>query len=237
MTKRVVTHRTVHSPKLRNSHTFAVVTDLHNGAYDDLLDTMASADAILIAGDLLNRHRHEYQHAARFLHDAPQCAPTYYALGNHEWKSAEKDEFMRLVAKSDVQVLDNEIVRLDDIALGGLSSRAKEEIDASVVGCLAREEGFRLLLCHHPEWYGRYVRGCDIDLTLSGHAHGGQVQLFGCGLYAPGQGILPRLTHGYYDGGRLLVSRGMTNSCGMPRWGNPCEMIMLRLEPGEEAYE
>ena len=237
MTKRIVTHRTVLSPRVQRPHTFAVVTDLHNGAYDDMLDAMSSAEAILIVGDLLNRHGHDYSHAARFLADAPRCAPTYYAMGNHEWKSAEKDEFMPLVAKSDVRVLDNEIVRLDDIALGGLSSRAKEEVDVSVVGRLAKEDGFRLLMCHHPEWYRRYVQGHGIDLTLAGHAHGGQIQLFGHGLYAPGQGILPRLTHGYYDGGRLLVSRGMTNSCGMPRWGNPCEMIMLHLEPGGEAYE
>ena len=94
----------------------------------------------------------------------------------------------------------------------------------------AAQEGFRLLMCHHPEYYARYVKPYDIDLTLAGHAHGGQVQLFGQGLYSPGQGILPRLTHGFYEQGKLLVSRGMTNSARAPRINNPCELILLHLK-------
>ncbi|MBQ7306303.1 MAG: hypothetical protein IJW85_08850 [Clostridia bacterium] len=70
----------------------------------------------------------------------------------------------------------------------------------------------------------------DIDLTLSGHAHGGQVRLFGRGLFAPGQGILPRLTSGWYFDRRLLVSRGLTNSAGAPRINDPCELILLHLK-------
>ena len=238
MTKRIISHRHVISPKLKQVRTLAVVTDLHNGAYADVLDVLRTADAVLIVGDLLNRHRHGFANAAQFLLDAPACAPTYYAIGNHEWKSPDRPEFWPLVEKSAVTVLDNDLLRMDDIVLGALSSQPKEAIDAGIVERMAQEDGFRLLLCHHPEWYPRFVQGHGIDLTLAGHAHGGQIQLFGQGLYAPGQGILPRYTHGYYDNGRMLVSRGMTNSCGMPRWGNPCELILLHLQPGKEvSYE
>ena len=75
------------------------------------------------------------------------------------------------------------------------------------------------------------MSGRDIDLTLAGHAHGGQIQIAGHGLYAPGQGLFPKLTHGLYDGGKLLVSRGMTNGAKprIPRIGNPCELIILNL--------
>ena len=64
----------------------------------------------------------------------------------------------------------------------------------------------------------------------AGHAHGGQVQCFGRGLYAPGQGFFPRLTDGFYYDNRLLVSRGATNSASAPRLFNPCEIIMLKIE-------
>ena len=90
-------------------------------------------------------------------------------------------------------------------------------------------------MCHHPEWYEPYVQSFGLDLTVAGHAHGGQVNLFGHGLYAPGQGLFPRLTCGFYDNGHLLVNRGMTNACGLPRFGNPCEMLLLRLENGKET--
>ena len=238
MTKRVITHHIVRSPKLKSTMTFAVVTDLHNAPYTDMLPALHDVDAVLIVGDLLNRHQHGFAHAAQFLQDAPHCAPTYYSIGNHEWKSADRPAFWPLVEKSNVTVLDNDCIRLGDVLLGGLSSRPREEIDVSIVNRMAQDDSFRLLMCHHPEWYPRYVQGHGIDLTLAGHAHGGQIQLFGRGLYAPGQLILPRYTDGFYDNGHLLVSRGMTNSSGMPRWGNPCELILLRLEPAKEvSYE
>ena len=86
-------------------------------------------------------------------------------------------------------------------------------------------------MCHHPEYYPRYVRQADIDLTVSGHAHGGQICLFGQGLYAPGQWLFPKYTAGFYDGQRLLVSRGLTNSTWVPRLWNPCELVLLQLLP------
>lgn len=238
MTRRVVTHAVIRSPKITSPLTLAVVSDLHNGPYDDLLPVMDAADAILIVGDLIDRHHPGLQYASAFLQDAPTCAPTFYAIGNHEWKSAERGVFWPMVEKSNVTVLDNRWVSFGGIVLGGFSSAAKENIDASVVDDMARQAGFRLLMCHHPEWYRRYICGKGIDLTLSGHAHGGQVQIFGQGLYAPGQGIFPRLTHGFHDSGRLLISRGMTNACQYPRWGNPCEMVLLHLMQGKEySYE
>lgn len=235
---RIITHAHVCAPQITRPLTLAVVSDLHNGAYGDSLPDMRRADAILIVGDLLDRHHPGYENAAAFLRDAPACAPTFYAIGNHEWKSADRPAFWPLVEKSAVTVLDNRFVSFGGIVLGGLSSAAKKEIDLRVVDDMAAQEGFRLLMCHHPEWYRRRIRGKGIDLTVSGHAHGGQVQLFGHGLYAPGQGPLPRLTDGFYDDGHLLVSRGMTNACTYPRWFNPCEMIMLHLAHGEEyTYE
>lgn len=88
-------------------------------------------------------------------------------------------------------------------------------------------------MCHHPEYYPKYVKTLDIDLTVSGHAHGGQVRIGRQGLYAPGQGLLPRLTGGFYDDGRLLVSRGLTNSTWAPRLNNPCELVLIQLLPEE----
>ena len=68
-----------------------------------------------------------------------------------------------------------------------------------------------------------------IDLTLSGHAHGGQIRLLGQGLFAPGQGVLPRYTSGVYEG-RLIVSRGLANTTFVPRLFNPTEMVYIHLQ-------
>ena len=234
MRRRAITRCTVRSPRMQAELTLAVASDLHNGPYADVLPYLKQVDAILIPGDLMNRHRSGYDQAAAFLRDAARCAPTFYALGNHEWKSADRPAFWPLVEQSGVTVLDNRWVPFRGLVLGGLSSAPRHAIRTDWLAEMAAQPGFRLLMCHQPEWFAPYVRPYGLDLTVSGHAHGGQVQLLGHGLYAPGQGLLPALTNGFYENGRLLVSRGMTNSSGAPRWGNPCEMILLRLMPGEE---
>ncbi len=91
--------------------------------------------------------------------------------------------------------------------------------------------GFKILLSHHPEYWEKYIRGKNIDLTVSGHAHGGQWCFLGRGVYAPGQGLMPKYTHGIYKnaGEVLAVSRGMTNTVPIPRFGNPCEIVFINL--------
>lgn len=230
MSAREVNHHTLRSEKIKKPLTLAVVSDLHNGPVDDVLPLLQGMDGILILGDLVNRHRKGYDNALRFLKEAPQTAPTFYAIGNHEWRFPQRDEYWPHVEKSRVQVIDNSYLLFEGIVLGALSAAPKEEIRTDFLHSMAQQDGFRLLMCHHPEWFERLILPHDIDLTLSGHAHGGQVRLFGRGLYAPGQGILPRVTAGWYHGKRLLVSRGMINSARVPRLFNPCEMIVLHLK-------
>ena len=229
MIRRQVTEYTIASEKLTESLTLAVVSDLHNGAYEDVLPVLAQADAILIVGDMVDRQRNTYERAVQFLQDAPKLAPTFYALGNHEWKFKLREAYWPYVEASDVMVLDNRFVPFRGIRLGGLSSAPKGQVQAGWLAEFSDSPDFKLLMCHQPEYFQRYVASYDVDITIAGHAHGGQVQVLGRGLYAPNQGLLPRWTHGFYFDGRLLVSRGMTNSSGMPRWHNPCEIILLKL--------
>lgn len=232
MPKRQINEITVKSPKVPQPLTFALVADLHNGSYDDVLPTLKTVDAILIGGDLVKRYDDRYDNALRFLQDAPQCAPTFYARGNHERKLPSHDLYWAQVLKSDVTILDNTWLNWRGIVLGGMTSAWNGEEDNTVVKQMAQQPGFKLLVCHHPEYFEPYVQPYDIDLTLAGHAHGGQVRLFGQGLFAPGQGVLPKLTSGWYFDNRLLVSRGMTNASKYaPRLFNPCELILIHLIP------
>ncbi len=89
----------------------------------------------------------------------------------------------------------------------------------------AAAPGYHILLSHHPE-YRRLVPK-EVELMLSGHAHGGQWRIFGHGVFAPGQGIWPKLTKGVYDG-RLVVSAGLSNTAPVPRFFNPTEVVYIR---------
>ena len=90
--------------------------------------------------------------------------------------------------------------------------------------------GFKLLLCHHPEYYPDYIKPLPVDVILAGHAHGGQWRFFGHGIFSPGQGPFPALTSGVTDN-RLVISRGLANNAGIPRLFNPPELVIVRLVP------
>ncbi len=96
--------------------------------------------------------------------------------------------------------------------------------DTSWLSGFASAAGYHVLLCHHPEYF-RLVPP-SVELILSGHAHGGQWRLAGHGVFAPGQGWWPKLTSGVHEG-RLVVSRGLSNTASIPRLFNPPEIVYI----------
>ena len=233
--KRTITRHTIRSERIPERLQFAVASDLHSAPYDDVLNVFAKCDAVLLPGDLVDRHRRDNSNALRFLQEVPEIVPVFYSLGNHEVKYRHAEEYLQRVKESNVTLLQDESCLFRGIRIGGLSSRRKGKPDLAFLDRFEKEKEFRLLLCHHPEVYRDYVRGREIDFSLCGHAHGGQIQVLGRGLYAPGQGLFPRLTHGIHDNGKMMISRGMTNGAKprIPRIGNPCELILLELAPKE----
>ncbi len=94
------------------------------------------------------------------------------------------------------------------------------------------EKPFQILLSHRPERFSIYKR-YNIDLTLAGHVHGGQIRLpyFG-GVYSPEQGLFPKYQSGLYqeEEGALLVSRGLGKSIFPLRVFNYPELISVTLK-------
>ncbi|PJO45384.1 hypothetical protein CWD94_01530, partial [Lysinibacillus xylanilyticus] len=69
-------------------------------------------------------------------------------------------------------------------------------------------------------------------LVFAGHAHGGQVRIPGFGgLFARGQGVLPKYTAGVFEEGTttMAVSRGLGNSTVPIRIFNPPEIVVMEL--------
>lgn len=226
-----INHITVRSAKITQPLTFALCPDFHNGDVDLVLSACQGVDAILVVGDLVDRHDHRtngFDNAVRFLNEAPDVAPVFYAIGNHERKLKNLADYWPHVDRSRVTVLDDRFVEFAGIVLGGLSSR--KQVNGAWLSDMADQGGFKLLMCHHPEYFRRYVTTYDIDLTIAGHAHGGQVRIGKQGVYSPGQWLFPKLTSGFYYDDRLLVSRGVTNATWAPRINCGCEVIILHLE-------
>ena len=230
--ERVRVHYSIQHPRIPEKLNLAVAPDLHAEPFQDVMEDFRWMDAILVPGDLVNRHRATYDEGIRFLKEAPKAAPVFYSIGNHERKCAFREDWMKQVAESEVRLLDDESILFRGIRIGGLSSHPYGEANLAFLDSFEKAPEFRLLMCHHPEMWRDSVAGRNVDLTVCGHAHGGQFQFFGRGVYAPGQGFFPKLTHGVHGGGKMIISRGMSNGTFLPRINNPRELILLHLEPG-----
>ncbi len=222
----------------------ALVADLHACPHEKLVERLrdASPDVILLAGDIMENFelKDEGSSGYSFLRSCAAIAPTYYSFGNHETVGANKKgehcvldvptEIRERIANTGVTLLHNESVLWNGIRICGLTSglsKTENRPNEAALAEFAAFPEFRILLCHHPEYYEPYIRKTNIELTVSGHAHGGQWRLFGRGVYAPGQGIFPKYTAGVIDN-RFVISRGAGDQTRVPRFANPRELVIIR---------
>lgn len=167
------------------------------------------------------------ENSLRFLAEASQLAPVCMSLGNHEAQIGKDD--IDYINSLGIHLLNNSAVKIKGILFGGLPSRQVcPELDREFLQHFSDSPDYKILLCHHPEYY-RYVKDYRFDLMLCGHCHGGQIRVFGHGLFAPGQGLFPKYHHGRY--GRMIVSSGCANNVSIPRWGNETELVILDFAP------
>ena len=233
----------------------ALISDTHGRIIDDLAEAAAEAapDLILVPGDAIENKRPGHPDGVRMLARLAAVAPVFFSVGNHE--RALSREQTNGLAEAGIHCVDLSTerfsVRGTQLCIGGVPSasyengercgtslaellftpRARAELPQKTVDYIAEfsaEGGAKLLLCHHPEYYRRYLRDCDTGIICAGHAHGGQIRLFGHGLYAPGQGFFPRYTSGVHDG-RFVISRGLTNHSFPPRIFNRPELVILHI--------
>ena len=224
--------------------TLAVLADIHARRIEETLSLVEQnkPDIILIPGDLVDgaaiekckKHSNFVEEAITNLNRIAQIAPTYYSLGNHEKQLTEAE--INDLYRSKAVVVDNNYVNITaDLYIGGLSSgrnyhdkKASQKPDISFIAEFEKVSGFKILLSHHPEYYEPFLKDKDIDLIISGHAHGGQVRIGNQGLYSPGQGLFPKYTSGIHEG-KLIVSRGIAGTELFPRINNKPEIVYIFL--------
>lgn len=231
---------------------FAVVSDLHGNDPSSVLRALEEErpDFILMPGDIFERldgsEDEIHTNGMTLLQGANRIAPTLYSMGNHEDGSTHSwfpkgirrrvservyhPKDLECIAQTGTVLLDDSYVCMEGIAFGGLSSGLIEENGEPNTAWLAdfcKTEMPKVLLCHHPEYYEKYLRSLPLELIVSGHAHGGQWRFFGRGVFAPGQGIFPKYTAGVHDD-RFVISTGLKKARLIPRIFNEPEVVFLR---------
>lgn len=238
-------------PDAFDGYRIAQVSDLHNaefgGGNQRLLDMLREAepDMIAITGDLIDSRKTNIAVALAFAEEAVRIAPCYYVSGNHEARVPEYRELKAGLEAAGVTVLDDARVEIEisgkSITIIGVNDPSfladyltsdAAVMDRKLSELSSEDASFTILLSHRPELFDTYAAH-DMDLVLTGHAHGGQFRLplIG-GLIAPNQGLFPKYDDGLYSEGNtnMIVSRGLGNSIIPFRFNNRPEVVMIELK-------
>jgi predicted MPP superfamily phosphohydrolase len=227
------------------------ISDLHNKQFGDNQDVLIQKiksidpDIIAITGDLIDSKSYDAEVSMQLIREIVKKYPVYFVTGNHEQWSGKYNRLEKELKKYDVNVLRNEYVGIrkgeQEINLLGIDdpefvtgNRDEGNIIIDEIKKAKIEmqpDRYNVLLSHRPEFLTEYADE-QIDLVLSGHAHGGQVRLpFIGGLVAPNQGVLPKYTAGLYveQSTSMVVSRGLGNSIIPQRILNRPEIVVVQL--------
>lgn len=204
-------------------------------------------DMIVVTGDLVDSTHYDADASYRMMEGAADIAPVYYIRGNHEFAAADYSELEeRLKRLEGVHILQNEhtilpigdgvlrLVGVDDPIFNRVQDGDVDKIKAHLdeaLADIAYPDAYTILLSHRPELFQVYA-DYGMDLSLAGHAHGGQFRIpFVGGLYAPEQGFWPTYSEGRHRIGdaELIISRGLGNSTFPQRLLNRPEIVVVEL--------
>jgi predicted MPP superfamily phosphohydrolase len=212
------------------------LSDVHAAEFGEnnekLLNAVREAqpDIIVITGDMIDADD-QNEVTKTLLSGLTDISPVYYVTGNHEWDSGGLNELFDTLDSLGVTALRNEYVRLElgaaSIVLAGAedpNGPADMMKPEELVRRIRQAEGnsFLVMLNHRNDRLDLYA-SLGVDLVLCGHAHGGLIRLpFTDGLIGPKREWLPEFTNGIYTKNetKMLVSRGIGNQTGYPRFLN-----------------
>ena len=191
-------------------------------------------DLFALTGDYVSHERKYIPPVAEVLGSLRAEFGTFACLGNHDhWTDA--DLVTDLFRGEGINMLVNDGLRLEARGaafwLAGVDDHmvGKTDLKAALSGSYPDE--MKILLAHNPVIFRRAARR-NIDLTLSGHTHGGQIKV-----RDPEKRILPQRRlraglHRRYDS-QIYITRGIGTVVVPMRYQCPPEISLLELRAAE----
>ena len=242
-------------PRALEGLTIAQLSDLHAGSFfspQPMHEAVALVnelrpDLVVITGDYVNHDAAELPRILPALRELKADIGVYGNLGNHD-HYAHIPDVVQGVASTPVDLLINahRTLEIDGAKLHLIGTdntgfnQHYADLPRALRGLEAHPHGedIRILLAHDPTFWDSHVlpEYPEIDLTLSGHTHGGQLGVeLGPLRWSPARFVYPRWAGLYREAGsagtqHLYVNRGL-GTVGPPlRLGIRPEITLLTLQ-------
>jgi predicted MPP superfamily phosphohydrolase len=188
-----VHYQNIEDELIKNSHDLKIVqfSDLHLSDYFgvDELKKVAdkinaeNPDIVVFTGDLFDHYndypyKQEVHEIAAALSRIDASKGKYTIYGNHDYGGGAEKAYREVMEESGFTLLVNDKVHIDEtnVSIIGLDDSIFGETNVKEVKNLFSIDSFNIVLSHEPDIVERYLEH-EIDLFISGHSHGGQVNL------------------------------------------------------------
>jgi predicted MPP superfamily phosphohydrolase len=192
-------------------------------------------DLVAITGDLITHGSSHVEAVARALGGLRAKDGAFACMGNHDYFT-DGEHLIRELERRGLTVLRNRGVVVERGAarlyVAGVDDTWTSRDDVARA-LAARPEGIpTVLLAHDPNLFPQ-ARDRAVELTLSGHTHGGQLGVPGVRHLSLAR-LITRWTAGLYRQGRswLYVNRGVGTTGPPVRLGAPAELALITLRRG-----
>lgn len=189
-------------------------------------------DLVTVTGDLITHGSSHVEAVARALGGLRAKDGAFACMGNHDYFT-DGEHLVRELERNGLTVLRNRGVVVErgeaSLYVAGVDDTwtSRHNLERALA---ARPEGApTVLLAHDPDLFPQ-AQARGVELTLSGHTHGGQLGVPGVRRWSLAR-FMTRWTAGLYRQGRswLYVNRGAGTTGPPVRLGAPPELAVITL--------
>ncbi|MDE5964620.1 MAG: metallophosphoesterase [Eubacterium sp.] len=248
----VITNYTYETKKASSAfdgYKICLITDFHNGKnYEKVIEAVKKAqpDIICVGGDLINMEDTDFSNAEKLLSGLVDIADVLYSYGNHEIHCENIEKMAQIAEDMGVKLINDKamtvekdgshinIIGYGDDIYSDFTYHFEKQAQKRLTDLSYQFDNNELsvLLMHRPQYF-ETTSNLPYDLTLSGHLHGGLINIeqirtkilqehFGTDKYCKGE----------YNSGdkKLIISAGIAKEDKIYRVFNTPEIVVVEIK-------
>ncbi len=189
----IVQYENIYSNLFSDKNNIKIIqfSDAHISEFFDVNDlrkivnkiNKENPDIVVFTGDLLERYN-EYENRDNIheiwevLNEINAPLGKYAVYGNHDYGGGAERAYKKIMENGGFELLINEKIKIDEhyINIIGMDDSIFGTINKEVIVSYLDEDYYNIILSHEPD-VAEYFLEYNADLFLTGHSHGGQINL------------------------------------------------------------